>query len=122
MASEKTLYARIGGYDVLAAIVDEFLRTVSADPRMARFTASYESRKRNRQLTLDYFCAAAGGPTFYLGRDMKTAHAGLGITSDEWTMSLDHLRRALIKFKVAEPESRDLVALFSGLKDQVVER
>jgi len=26
MASEKTLYKRIGGYDVLAAVVDEFLR------------------------------------------------------------------------------------------------
>ncbi|MFZ0657614.1 MAG: group 1 truncated hemoglobin, partial [Candidatus Binataceae bacterium] len=119
---EMTLYKRIGGYDVLAAVVDEFLRTLSSDPRMLRFSASYESRKRNRQLTLDYLCAATGGPTFYLGRDMKTAHAGLRITADEWTMSLDYLQRALIKFKVAEPESRDLVALFSGLKDQVVER
>jgi len=122
MASEKTLYKRIGGYDVLAAVVDEFLRSLSSDPRMARFTASYESRKRNRQLTLDYLCAATGGPTFYLGRDMKTAHAGLGISADEWTMSLDHLQRALVKFKVAEPEGRDLVALFSSLRDQVVER
>jgi hemoglobin len=122
MPAEMTLYKRIGGYDVLAAVVDEFLRTLSSDPRMLRFSASYESRKRNRQLTLDYLCAATGGPTFYLGRDMKTAHAGLRITADEWTMSLDYLQRALIKLKVAEPESRDLVALFSGLKDQVVER
>ena len=73
--SEKTLYARIGGYDALATIVDEFLQTAAADPRMERFSnaMSLDTRRRNRQLTLDYLCSAAGGPAFYLGRDLKSA-------------------------------------------------
>jgi hemoglobin len=77
--AEKTLYARLGGYDAIAAIVDEFLQTLSSDPQMARYSAgmNLESRKRNRQLTLDYLCAESGGSTFYLGKDMKTAHTGL---------------------------------------------
>jgi hemoglobin len=84
--SQKTLYARLGGYDTIAAIVDEFLQSLSTNPQMARFSASMnlDTRKRNRQLTLDYLAAASGGPTLYLGKDMKPAHAGLGISASDW--------------------------------------
>jgi len=122
--SEKTLYARVGGYDAIAAIVDEFIQTFASDPQMARFVSamSLESRKRNRQLTLDYLSAKSGGPTLYLGRDMKTAHEGLGISESEWNVAMDHVQRALVKFKVPEGESKEFLALFSVLKGQIVER
>jgi len=122
-ATEKTLYARLGGYDAIAALVDEFLGTLASDPRMARFSAgmNLERRKRNRQLTLDYLCAATGGPTLYLGQDMKTAHAGLGISANDWNLALDHVRRALAKFNVPDKEGKELLAVISGLSDQIVE-
>ncbi len=122
--TEKPLYARLGGYDAIAAVVDEFLQTLSSDPQMARFRAAMnlESRRRNRQLTLDYLCAESGGPTFYLGKDMKTAHAGLGISGSDWKIAMDHIERALIKFKVPERESKELLTLFSNLRNQIVER
>jgi hemoglobin len=121
--AEKTLYARLGGYDVLASVVDEFLQTLSTDPQMARFSAGMnaERRKRNRQLSLDYLCAAAGGPSLYIGQDMKTAHAGLGISASNWQIAMDHVARALLKFKVPERESKELLALVEGLADQIVE-
>jgi hemoglobin len=121
--AEKTLYVRLGGYDVIAAVVDEFLQTLSLDPQMARFSAgmNLERRKRNRQLSLDYLCAAAGGPTVYLGQDMKTAHAGLRISASDWQVAMDHVERALVKFKVADTESTELLALIDGLADQIVE-
>jgi hemoglobin len=90
---------------------------------MARFSAgmNLERRKRNRQLTLDYLCAATGGPTLYLGQDMKTAHAGLGISANDWNLALDHVRRALAKFNVPDKEGKELLAVISGLSDQIVE-
>jgi len=122
-ATEKSLYARLGGYDVIAAIVDEFLQTLTSEPQMARFGAmNFESRKRNRQLTLDYLCAKSGGPTFYLGKDMKTAHEGLAISDSEWNLAMDHVQRAVVKFKLPAQESKEFLALFSDLKDQIVER
>ena len=123
-SKEKTLYARIGGYDVIAAVVDEFLQTLSSDPQMARFAGgmNLERRKRNRQLTLDYLAAAAGGPTLYLGEDMKPAHAGLGISASDWKVSMEHIQRALSKFKVPDRESKELLALVEGLAEQIVER
>lgn len=123
-ASEKSLYLRLGGYDVLAAIVDEFSQTFAMDPRAARFVSgmSLESQKRNRQLTVDYLCAASGGPAFYLGPDMKTAHAGLRISDAEWTMAMDHVERAITKLKVPQREAKELLDLFLRVSDQVIER
>lgn len=122
-ATEKSLYARLGGYDVIAAVVDEFSQTFSNDPRMTRFVSgmNLERRKRNRQLTVDYLCASSGGPAFYLGQDMKTAHAGLEISAGEWQIAMEHVQRAISKF-VPGAESRELLALFLNLKDQVIER
>ena len=122
--SEKTLYARLDGYDTLAAIVDEFLQTLSSEPQMVRFSAAMnlESRRRNRQLTLDYLCAATCGPALYLGKDMKISHAGLGISASDWKIAMDHIEHALVKFKVPERETKELLALFVGLADQIVER
>ena len=109
---------------MLAAIVDEFLQTLAVDPRMERFGTSMnlDRRKRNRQLTLDYLAAASGGPTLYLGQDMKPAHAGLSINASEWKLSMDHIERALAKLKVPERESKELIALVDGLKGEIVER
>ena len=123
-ATGKTLYRRLGGYDVIAAVVDEFSQTFSTDPRMARFVSAMnlERRKRNRQLTVDYLCAASGGPVLYLGQDMKTAHAGLGISASEWEISMEHVQRAISKTKVPDREGKELLALFLNLSDQIVER
>ena len=87
---EDTLYRRLGGYDVIAAVIDEFLSRFRSDPRLARFGGgrSLDSRQRTRQLIVEQICSLAGGPCVYTGRDMKTTHAGLGITEAEWQANL----------------------------------
>src|SRR5258705_8048120 len=81
-----SLYQRLGGYDSLAVITDDFVGRLTRDPALARFFArvSDESRGRIRQLLLDQLCAASGGPCTYPGRDMKSAHQGLGIGERDW--------------------------------------
>ena len=120
----KALYFRLGGYDVIAAIVDDFLQAVAQDTRMARFGSAMnlERRRRNRQLTLDYISAVTGGPTLYLGQDMKTAHAGLGISGEEWQIAMDYVDRALVKCKIPEPESKEFIAVFEDVRAEIVER
>lgn len=62
-APETSLYKRIGGYDVIAAIIDDLFAPMRADPRFARFGAgrSVDSRQRAQQLTVDLICSASGG-------------------------------------------------------------
>src|SRR5437879_9041237 len=83
---KKSLYQRLGGYDAIAAVVDEFITRLATDPRFEKFFTGFsnDSKKRLRQHILDQFCAAAGGPCVYTGLEMKTAHTGLKISEDAW--------------------------------------
>jgi hemoglobin len=121
---EETLYRRLAGYDVIAAVIDEFLSRFGSDPRLARFGGgrSLDSRQRSRQLLVDQICSLAGGPCVYTGRDMKTAHAGLGITEAEWQTNLEHASGALEKYGVALREKEEFLAIFQRYKDDIVEK
>ena len=122
--SEKTLYQRLGGYDAVAAVVDDFIGRLVADARFEKFFAGFsvDSKKRIRQHIVDQFCAAAGGPCIYTGREMKTTHQGLGISEDDWNAAAKHLVASLDKFKVPEKEKTDLLAFVTSLKKDIVEK
>ena len=121
---EETLYRRLRGYDVIAAVIDDFLSRFGNDPRFARFSGgrSLDSRQRSRQLLVDQICSLAGGPCMYTGRDMKTAHAGLGITEAEWQATLQCVSTALEKYGVALREKEEFLAIFQGYKNDIVEK
>ena len=121
---ETSLYKRLGGYDALAAVTDEFIGLLVADKQLSRFFggASDDSKKRIRQLVLDQLCAATGGPCIYIGRSMRTVHAGLGITEDDWNVSVKHLTDTLNKFKVAKAEQDELIKILGPLKADIVDK
>ena len=85
-ATQKNLYHRIGGYDAIAGVVDDFLKQLQADPAFQRFGQgrSQNSLVRGRQLIVEQICHLSGGPCVYIGREMKPAHQGLAITQAEW--------------------------------------
>ena len=58
--------------------------------------------RRERQLAVDFIAAAAGGPTIYLGRDMKISHRGMGITKADYAAFIRCLSVTLDTFKVPE--------------------
>ncbi|MGH9908826.1 MAG: group I truncated hemoglobin [Pyrinomonadaceae bacterium] len=122
--SEKSLYQRVGGYDALALVVDDFIGRLVADKRFVKFFDGHseDSTKRIRQHILDQFCAATGGPCLYTGRDMKTTHKGLAITEADWDAAAKHLAASLDKFKVAEKEKNEILTFVTGLKKDIVEK
>ena len=121
---KKSLYERLGGYNAIAAVVDDFVGRLIADKQFERFFAGHstDSKKRIRQHIVDQFCAAAGGPCIYTGRTMKDSHAGLNISEAEWDASAKHLVATLDKFKVPEPEKKELLAFVTTLKADIVEK
>ncbi|MFN0110157.1 MAG: group I truncated hemoglobin [Blastocatellia bacterium] len=123
-AQHKSLYQRLGGYDALAAVTDEFIGRLASDKDIGRFFvgASDDSKKRIRQLVLDQLCAATGGPCIYIGRDMKTVHKGLKITDKDWDASVKHLIATLDKFKVQKKEKEETLAAIASLKKDIVEQ
>jgi len=122
--SGNSLYKQLGGYDALAAVTDDFITRLATDKTLGRFFvgASDNSKMRIRQLVLDQLCAATGGPCVYIGRDMKTAHKGLGITEEDWNIAVKHLVATLTKFKVPENLQKEVATAISGLKSDIVEK
>jgi hemoglobin len=121
--SENSLYQRIGGYDVIASVIDNLFELLRADSRFARFVSgrSVDSFLRARQLLVDQVCSLAGGPCFYIGRDMKTSHTGLGITEEEWQLNLQYTKDALKTHSVGDRETAEFLELFKRYKDDIVE-
>jgi hemoglobin len=122
--AQASLYQRLGGYDALAAVSDDFLSHLANDPQMGRFFVglSTDSRNKVRQHVVEFLCVATGGPCKYTGRDMKTAHTGLNITESDWTSMVKYLVGTLDKFKVPEKEKNEVLTALSGLKVDIVGR
>ena len=118
-----TLYKRLGGYDAIAAVVDNFVPRLVKDPMLAKyFVHSQDTLMHIRQLAVDMICAATGGPCVYIGRDMKTAHKGLGISAAEWDATVKHLVATLDQFKVPAKEKDELLKVVGTLRAEVVEK
>jgi hemoglobin len=122
--SEKSLYERLGGYDAIAAFVTDYVNRVRVDPQLARFSGGrgMDKKKRDLQLNIDYMCKVTGGSNYYLGRDMRTTHLGLGITEDEWKVNMRYMTEALDNCKVPRKEKEEVLALVEHMKQDVVEK
>jgi hemoglobin len=118
---EPTLYLRLGGYDAIAAFVDDLLVRLFSDPRLGAYWKgkSQDSLRKDRQLLVDFLAMITGGPVHYLGRDMRTSHAGLGIDGADWDAFAAHAVATLQDLSVAEREAREVMALAAGLRADI---
>jgi truncated hemoglobin YjbI len=123
---EKSLYDRLGGKKAIVAVVDEFVARVAADKRINGFfkdTAADPKRlAKFKNNLVNQICQATGGPCKYTGKDMKTAHKGMGITDADFNALVEDLSGALDKFKVGAKEKGDLLAALGPLKKDIVEK
>jgi hemoglobin len=126
MAKEKTLYQRLGGKKAITAVVDEFVGRVAGDARINGFfkdTAADPARLASFKMKLvDQICQASGGPCKYTGKDMKSAHAGMGVSSGDFSALVEDLVGALDKFKVGEKEKGELLGALGPMKSDIVEK
>lgn len=121
--AKPSLYKRLGGYDAIAAVVDDFIGRLASDPQLGRYFVGHstDSLRRIRQLVVDQICEATGGPCYYTGRTMKESHAGMKLTSAEWDKGVQHLTATLDKFKVGGKEREELLGAVGSLKNDIVQ-
>ncbi|MFI5134451.1 MAG: group 1 truncated hemoglobin [Chitinophagales bacterium] len=86
--AQPSLYKRLGGYDAIAAVTDDFLARLTTNDQLKKFFGGLNQtdQLRVRQHIVDFLCAKTGGPCVYIGEDMKSAHAGLNITEADFTV------------------------------------
>ena len=120
---QKSLYERLGGYDAISAVVDDFAGKLFNDPVVgARFFGmSADSREGFRQKNKNLVCNVTGGPCKIISRPAATTHGGLGIKASEFAIVAQHLVDTLNKFKVPEKEHKELMAIIATLRPHIVE-
>ena len=118
-AKSATLYERLGGKDAIVAVVDDFVGRVANDTRINGKFATTDI-PRLKQMLVDQICQASGGPCTYTGRDMKTTHAGMAITNEQFDALVGDLVATLNKFKVGEREKNELLSVLGPMRKDIV--
>lgn len=123
MQREESLYEKLGGYDGIAEVIDDFIGRIVTDKQLGRFFVGHstDSKKRIRQLIIEFVCNATEGSCNYIGRDLYTAHVGLGITENDWELGVKYLEEALDEFHVSDKEKKIVLETVSGIKEDIVE-
>ena len=118
MASQ-SLYDRLGGKGAITAVVDDFVARVAADNRINSRFANTDIPRFKKNL-VDQICQASGGPCTYTGKDMRSAHAGMGITNEQFDALVGDLVATLNKFKVGEREKNELLGVLGPMRRDIV--
>src|SRR6516164_5053559 len=123
-ADTKPLYERLGGYDGISAVVDEFADSLFADKRINQFFIgmSDDTRAQFKQKNKNLLCNVTGGPCKVISRTAKETHHGLGITAGDFEVVAGNLKDALNKFKVGPKEQEEVFAIILSLRPQIVDR
>jgi hemoglobin len=114
-----TLFDNMGGEPVLHAAVDRFTDIVEADSRI-NFTFADTDLSKFKQLLYEQLCQLSGGPCRYTGRDMRTAHRKLQITTAEFNALAEDLYVALGRSGVPYRLQNKLMAKLAPMKRDIV--
>ena len=123
--TEASLYDRLGGVYSIATVVDELIERLevneilNANPLLDKARTNVPKAGIKFRLTA-MICQATGGPEVYHGRSMKDSHAHLNISNTEWDEMVRVFEQLLNDFKVPEKEQKELFALISPTKADIV--
>jgi hemoglobin len=121
-----SLYKRLGYYNGVAKVIDDTLTYVLDDSSISKYFIglSTNSEQRLRQLLVDQFCQAAGGPCIYTGRTMKLSHSGIGggLTNEEFDAFYQDVAKALDKNNVQSNDKEQVLTFVNSLRGDIVER
>jgi len=124
--AKKSLYDSLGGRTAIVKVVDDFVGNCAADARInSFFAATAKDPKRMAAFKtnlVNQICEASGGPCKYTGKDMKTAHAGMGISNTHFDALVEDLQKTLNTFKVAAADQKTLLGVLGPMRSQIVER
>ncbi len=120
----KSLYERLGGYDAISAVVKDLAVALVTDKQLGVYFKGLSNDSKNRLIAhlTDFVCSATGGPCIYTGRDMKTAHEGLGISESDWTRFVEITKGVLDKYRVPPREQQEFLQAVAPLKSLIVEK
>lgn len=115
-----TLYDRLGRHDGITRITRELIRNHMANPLVNIRYGQVDDMDRLERNVIDFFCAGAGGPETYGGKDMLTTHRGMNVSEQEFVTVIDDAMAALETCGVDATTRNEVLAILWSLKGEVV--
>ena len=113
-----SIYDRIGGYQAIEVVVEDFYVRVLADKQLAGFfTGTNMNRLKGKQV--EFFAAALGAHEVYTGAPMKQVHQGPGITMLHFNLVTGHLADALAAAGVSSPMVMEILSAIAPLAPEI---
>jgi hemoglobin len=117
---ERSDYAAVGGAPAISAVVERFYQLVLGDDRLRGYFDGIEMvRLKRHQVAL--VSQVMGGPVGYEGRDLRAAHDGMRISSEDFAAVAAHLVTALTEAGVESDIIDRVVTAIAGTEADIVE-
>ena len=114
-----SLYDRLGRREGIARITRTLIDNHLANPLVnARYGAS--DMPKVEQRVIEFFCAGAGGPETYTGKDMLATHKGMNVSEQEFVTVIDDAMAALGTHNIDPATRNDVLAILWSLKGEVI--
>lgn len=121
-----TLYSQLGKKKGITKVVNDFVGKVAADNRINHFFKDDIADKKKlahfKMELVNQICQASGGPCKYTGKDMKTAHQGMGITEADFNALVEDLKAAMDQDSVGQDAQNQLLGVLGPMKSDIVEK
>lgn len=117
----RAVFDQFGGEAGLTALMEEFMAQLLRDPRTKSFFENVDQTAVKRHL-VEQFCAILGGGCNYTGRDMKSAHEGLGIERAQFNALVEDLQIAMDKRGIPFRAQNQLLAKLAPMHRDIEKR
>jgi hemoglobin len=115
------VYDRLGKAKGIETVVTDFLTRVKGDSKInGYFLNSTLNEAHLKECLVDQIGSATGGPEKYACRNMKEAHAELGISKQDFDDLVGHLTDALIAADVSQKDIDTIVGVLGPMEKDVV--
>lgn len=115
-----TLYERLGGNEGIRQLVNDAVDAHLANPLVSTRFANTADLEHAKRMSVEFFCAGAGGPETYSGRDMRTTHQGMNISEQEFIAVVDDILGAMDKNGLDAEVKNEVLAILYSLKGGII--
>ncbi len=115
------LVADFGGREGIRRIAIRTVELSEADPRIADIFAAHDMVRLKRTLD-EQFCYLLGAGCEYTGRDMRTAHAKMGVAKADLNALVENLQAAMREAAVPFAAQNRLLAKLAPMSKNIVDR
>src|SRR5690606_40919599 len=115
-----SLYMQLGPSRI-ADIVVTFYKMMMSDPTTAPYFEEYDVEEVMSHQHA-FLCVATGGPLDYVGRSIRVAHGGVGISNEAFDRTMEHLRTALVGAGLPVDVVGSIMAKVEAFRSHVVAR